>query len=180
MIYCRCSCVLCSLPVRLCKPTAECRAGFDRIRRENDGGPCGSSQLLIYGIVYLKYNSKDILLIICIYRKIFGNHGSDSELIGRSRIDPFADLVLLRSDLRQIVDRKTGINISGSGLFCPIFLNEGYGIGDLLTLIHHCSKWLCHNRFRCNLSICIILLDPLRIIPWYFRYIRKLISDGFA
>ena len=88
--------------------------------------------------VYHEVNSKDVLRIVCLYRQVGIDYGSDCEFIFSSRIDPFADLVFLRGYCREIIDRKSVVDAGSSCLLSTVFLDESDCVFDL---------FLCYNYF---------------------------------
>ena len=166
--------ILRALTARLGEPAAEGKARLDRVGREDDRRSGSGGHLFIDRIVHHERDGEDVLYIVSFNREILRNHRTDRELIGRSRIDPLADLVRLRRDFRQIVDRKTFVDGRLSGLFRAVFLYEGDRVDDLL-LRNDRGERFRHNGFRGDF---FAVADPLGIVTGYFRHRGKLIADG--
>ena len=169
--------ILRSLAVGLGEPTLEGGAGLNGGGRKNDFGSGSGSHLLVLSVVDHELYGEDVLYIVRLNPNITGDDSTDGELISRPGIDPLADLVLLRSNRRQVVHGKTIIDAGCSGLLGAVRLNKGDRVYDL---------FLCDGdahvarRLRFGGNIVSVAVDPLCVITGFRWDSRKLIADCIA
>ena len=170
--------ILRALTALFSEPAAEGKARLDRVGGQRDRRSRRSRQFAVDSVVDHERNGKDVLFIVSIDREVFGNDRTDGELVGRARIYPLADLVRLRRDFRQIVDRKAIVDVGHSGFFRAVFLHEGDRIDDLL-LADNRSERSRHDGVRRDFRFGAGH-NPLGVIAGYRRNSRKLITDLLA
>ena len=126
--------------------------------------------------VDLKLHGKDVLFVVRIDSKVFGDCRADSKLVGGSGVNPFADLVGFGSHFRQVVHLISLGDAGCASFSVTILLDEGNGIDNLVTAVNNGGEGFVHDCFSGDFGCCT-LLHPFVSISGSRRDSRKLITN---